>query len=160
MKTVCIIWPEAVHDGLGGSYNTGSVVALPDDLALSFVEKGRAKWSKDINPTRAIADAKVAAEERTEQERITKDKAHADKAMALHDSMPAEIRAQANEHGVDVEIAYLNTQIEAELAKVKGVPRETLPVSEGDEISDGFDEAIAEAEDDGRPARRGRKARK
>lgn len=160
MKTVCIIWPEAVHDGLGGVHNTGSVVALPDDIAQAFVDKARAKWASDINPTQAIADAKKAAANRALVDELAHNKAHADKAMALHDSMPAEIRAQVNEHGVDVAINYLNEQIEAEMAKMPPTRMQPLPAYDGDEISDGFDEAIAEAEDDGKPKRRGRKGKR
>lgn len=158
MKTVCITWPEAVHDGLGGVHPPGSVVALPADIAQIFVDKGRAKWADDINETKALADAKQAAVDRAAQARVDEAKAHADKAMAIHDAMPKEVRDQANELGGDVAIEYLNAQLEETYAS-RGLPRpvgEPLPEFSDDEINDGFDDAIADAEDKPRK-RKGRR---
>lgn len=106
MKTIKIVLPperKNVHDGLGGVHVNGDVVELPDETADALVAMKLAAFAD----TSSAIDAAKAHKERADLERMAQQKARARSSMAVHDSLPADVRAAVHEHGDDVTEDYL-----------------------------------------------------
>lgn len=132
MKTIKIALPperKNVHDGLGGIHINGAVVELPDETADALVAM---KLAAFVDASSAI-DAARAHRERADIERMAQQKARARSSMAVHDSLPAEVRVAVHELGDDVTedyLAGLNREAEEPDEPIKrgrGRPRKFRP---------------------------------
>ncbi len=120
MKTIKIVLPperKNIHDGIGGVHVNGDVVTLPDETADALVAL---KFAAFADASSAL-DAAKAHEARAEAARMAQQKARARAAMAVHDSLPEQVRAAVHEHGDDVTEDYL-AGIARESETLPGLP--------------------------------------
>ena len=92
-----------ISDSDGHVYKDGDQVALPDADADLFVSLKCAVFVDGSSAIQAAADAKertAASEQATQRHR-------SQQAMAIHDALPPEVRAEAHEHGDEVVETYL-----------------------------------------------------
>ncbi len=104
-----------ISDGHGGVHRHGAVVELPDDVAGAFLEAGLGHIATAEHVQKAKQEALDAADAR----RIANDKAKAEWRMAIHDSMPPELRQAAQENEEVTEI-YLAGLMESDGQPIEG----------------------------------------
>lgn len=121
----------------------GAVVTVSDEVADLFVAK---KFGVFVDGSSAIA-ARQANKEADEERRIAARKMGADQRMQIWDSLPAEVRARANEEGDGV--------IEDYLAGLPSMPLDDYNAAPGEPFVEARD-AAAEIEHMAAPKRRGR----
>ncbi len=107
MKSVKITLKETarsdISDSTGHTYKDGDKAELSDTDADLFVSLKCAVFVDGSSAIQAAADAKertAASEQATQRHR-------SQQAMAIHDALPPEVRAEAHEHGDEVVENYL-----------------------------------------------------
>lgn len=111
----------SMSDGCGNNVKHGQIVTVPNAVADAFIAKGFARPAEDgVIVAKAEAEAKAAMEERV----LANRKQAADLRMTLWDSLPAEIRAKANEEGDSVIHDYLEGLPSMPLEQYEAAPGE------------------------------------
>lgn len=119
-----------ISDSAGHVYKDGDEVELPDADADLFVTLKCAVFVDGSSVIQAAANAKertAASEQATQRHR-------SQQAMALHDALPPEVRAEVHEHGDEVVENYLaRNRVQV---PTKPITNESVDASFNDMIED------------------------
>lgn len=96
---------RSMSDGAGNDLVDGQVATLPDDVADAFVAKGFGRPADGG----IVAQAQAAAKAANHDLEMALHALGAQHRMELWDSLPAEVRARANEEGEHAVEEYLQT---------------------------------------------------
>lgn len=137
-----------VSDGLGGEHSHGAVIALPSDTADQLIAAG---FARPVD-AKIAANAVAAAKERAEELKTAAQHARAKSAMDVWDSLPPEVRAEAQEHGQEV--------VERYLAGLPSMSLDDYEAASGEPFAEAADKKalkeFGDALSDPMPKRRGR----